>query len=191
MGTNLQGGEPTVTTYEDILKRRAERSAAGKAVFEPENEVLPTEDEIIRGIESRKKPTLALFDVEDDPPLPAGYSFRQDRKVDFLSNEHSTGIDGLCWSILLTAVADGCNPAWLREIIDYYQIDTDPDLLYRHPVATGIMKNNKGRFIRADDLRAKVKRVRVASKILGGLDIPKELVHEFSKRYNNTDEKSL
>lgn len=190
MGTNLQGGEPTVTTYEDILKRRAERSAAGKKVFCPENEVLPTEDEVLRGIEARKKPVLALYDVEDDPPLPSGYSFRQDRKVDFLSNEHSEGIDGLCWSILLTAVADGCNPAWLREIIDYYQIDTDPDLLYRHPIAQGVMKNNKGRFIRSDDLRAKVKRVRVASKILGGLDIPKELVHEFASRYNNTHEKS-
>lgn len=184
MGTNLQGGEPTITSYADILKRREARSASGKPVFAPENYVPPTEDEVIKGIAAKRKPPTALFDDEDDPPLPPGYVFRSDRKVEFLSNEHSEGIDGLCWSVLLTAVADGCNPAWLREIIEFYQIDTDPELLYRHPVSTGIMKNNKGRFIRADDLRAKVKRVRVASKILGGLDIPKELVHEFAAKYN-------
>ena len=161
MGTPLQS-----ITWHQILANRAERRRAGLPVFEPELE---------KG-QSNHPSFVNEAGEPEDPPLPEGYTFRSERETDFLSNEHSTGLEGLAWSVMLQAVQDGCNPRWLAEIAYYYQVKIDQRLVYRHPVAKTVVKGRSGRITRGDDTRAPVRRIRKLGQFAKSLAIPDYLV---------------
>lgn len=171
MGANLLG---KVTTYADIVRNRNRRLCEGKEICTPE---LPKEK--LDAVQEYFKVDNSKYDVDEDIPLPEGYTKRASRKIEFLSSDTASGLEGLAWAILLTAVADGCNPKWLEEIATYYQVSADRELLYRHPVSKGVSKNNAGEFIRSNDLTTKVRRVRVATKLLKDVDIPANVIKTF------------
>lgn len=174
-------------TWETVLKNRDARRQAGNTVEEPEVEELeidgektgPSPEEI--RIEKERKEREAqefklMYGTDYEAPLPPGYTCRSDRETEFLSNEHSTGIDGLCWSVLLLAVQDGCNPKWLSELIEFYQITVDPRIVYRHPVSKTVVKNKRGKITRGDDIRAPIRRTRTMDPCVKNLAIPESLV---------------
>ena len=168
-------------TAATIRENREKRKLDGKEVFEPEggfrealNEKSPEEIAEMLANEAREFQLMNGTDYE--APLPDGYTCRSERETEFLSNEHSTGIEGLCWSILLLAVQDGCNPRWLTELIDYYQIPVDHRMVYRHPVAKTLVKNTRGKITRGDDIRAKIRRTRTIDPCVKKLAIPESLV---------------
>ena len=117
----------------------------------------------------------------DDTPLPPGYTTSEDRKVDFIIPETSDGLQGIAWAVLMMAVADGCNPKWLEEIADFYQIPIDAKLMYRMPHGKSFVKDSKGRFVRENDMRKIVKRAKVKDDIVKNLDIPPEVLKSFIK----------
>ena len=161
MGTPLQS-----ITWRTILKNREDRRRSGLPVFEPELE---------KG--ESNVPTFESDDGEqNDPPIPEGYTFRDERSTAFLNNEHSTGIEGLAWSVLMQAVQDGCNPRWLAEIVRYYQIRIDPRLVYRYPISKTVVKGRRGKITRGDDPRAPIRRLRRLSPMAKSLAIPESLV---------------
>lgn len=123
--------------------------------------------------------------MQDDLPLPPGYTTSEDRKVDFLLPETSEGPKGLAFAVLLMAVADGCNPKWLEEIADFYQIPIDPKILYRMPHARSYIKDAKGRFVQERDLTATLKRVKTKDPIVKDLAIPDEVIQSYSKALQN------
>lgn len=173
--------EQPLTTADTIRENREKRKQDGKEVFEPEggfqeylNEKSPEEVAELLAEEAREFQLMNGTDYE--APLPPGYTCRSDRETEFLSNEHSTGIEGLCWSILLLAVQDGCNPKWLSELIEFYQIPVDPRIVYRHPVAKTVVKNKRGKITRGDDIRAPIRRTRTIDPCVKKLAIPESLV---------------
>lgn len=117
----------------------------------------------------------------DEMPLPQGYTTSDARKVDFIIPETSDGLQGLAWAVLMMAVADGCNPKWLEEIVDFYQIPVDPKLMYRMPHGKSFVKDSKGRFVRYNDMRKIVKRTRVTDEVVKDLDIPEDVLQSFIK----------
>lgn len=173
--------EPVITTADTIRENREKRRQDGKEVFEPEGgfqEYLKEKspEEIAKLLADEAREFQLMNGTDYEAPLPEGYTCRSDRETDFLSNEHSTGIDGLCWSILLLAVQDGCNPRWLSELIDFYQIPVDPRIVYRHPVAKTVVKNKRGKITRGDDIRAPIRRIRTIDDAVKKLAIPDSLV---------------
>lgn len=144
-----------MTTYKDILARRAARESEGKPVSSPELQQAKTTtwEEV-----KQKRQRLGLetsielpeqgevYDCEDDPPLPLGYTFESHRHTDFLTSERSSGLDGLAWAVLLTAVSDGCCPLWLREIAEFYQLEFDHRILYRRPIAAVVQRDDKSGY---------------------------------------------
>lgn len=55
------------------------------------------------------------------------------RKCRFSLDYVTPGYRGLAWAILLKAIEDGCSKEWLIDIVKYYDIDLDPELLERLP----------------------------------------------------------
>lgn len=144
-----------MTTYQDILARRAAREAEGKPVSAPELAQVKkaTWDEIKvkrqkLGLESSiELPDPGeVYDSDDDPPLPPGYTFEEHRHTDFLTSERSDGLEGLAWAVLLTAVSDGCCPMWLKEVAEFYQLNFDHRLLYRRPIASVVQRDEKSGY---------------------------------------------
>lgn len=112
--------------------------------------------------------------TQDDLPLPPGYECRPEREVTFLNSTTTDGLEGLAWAILLQAVADGCNPDWLAELAEYYQIQINTDLFYRRPQS---VIRGADHFEAATDPFADVKRLRARPHPLAAeLDIPSHLV---------------
>ena len=114
---------------------------------------------------------------QDELPLPPGYSCREDRKVAFLNSTASDGLKGLAWAVLLQAVADGCNPAWLAQLAAYYHIEVRPELFFRHPVSTAVVRSKQGAFVRSQDCYATVPRPRARlHPAFATLDLPADAV---------------
>lgn len=157
-------------TYKYILARRAAREAEGRPVSAPElKEEKKTEWSEIK--ERRRKLGLEVtleapeesepvYDSDDDPPLPFGYKFEEHRHTDFLTSDRSSGLEGLAWAVLLTAVSDGCCPMWLKEIAEFYQIDCDHRILYRRPIAPVIQRDDKVGYkaVAKEKLNSKLKK---------------------------------
>lgn len=144
-----------MTTYKDILARRAAREAEGKPVFSPENKQVKhtTWDEI--KLKRQKLGLETTFEIpeqpdirdsDDDPTLPPGYTFEEHRHTDFLTSERSDGLEGLAWAVLLTAVSDGCCPLWTKEIAEFYQLNFDHRILYRRPIAAVVQRDDKSGY---------------------------------------------
>ena len=55
------------------------------------------------------------------------------RKCRFSLDYVTPGYRGLAWAILLKAIEDGCSKEWLVDIVTYYDIDLDMELLERIP----------------------------------------------------------
>lgn len=119
--------------------------------------------------------------TQDDLPLPPGYTTIEDRKVDFLLPESTEGVKGLAFAVLLMAVSDGCNPRWLEEIAEYYQVPVDPKILYRMPHSKSYIKDSKGRFVKENDLTANIKRVKIKDPVVKDLVIPDDVLESFAK----------
>lgn len=117
----------------------------------------------------------------DNTPLPPGYSYRPNRRVTFHDAIPTDGLRGLAWAILLSAVADGCNPRWLAELADYYQIEVNPEMFYRQP-AKGVLQDVNGNYVRDDDLGAEVKRSRTVHPMLKGVEVPNKAVNALIHR---------
>jgi len=71
-----------------------------------------------------------------------GYYTDPSRKCRFSVDYVTPGAQGLAWAILLKAIEDGCSEDWLRDIIRYYGINFDEDLLSRLP-ANKVKLNNQ------------------------------------------------
>ena len=69
------------------------------------------------------------------------YHIDELRKCRFSVDYVTPGERGLAWAILLKAVEDGCSKEWLLDIIKFYGIEFDEQLLERMP-ANKIKLNN-------------------------------------------------
>ena len=65
----------------------------------------------------------------------------------------SGGVHGLRLAVLLRAVEDGCNPKWLEEIAQFYEIDLPAGMLQRKPVAGVVVNQGTDRFTPIREIR--------------------------------------
>lgn len=65
--------------------------------------------------------------------MNANYYTDDSRKCRFSLDYVTPGYRGLAWAVLLKAIEDGCSREWLLDIVRYYDISLDDELLSRLP----------------------------------------------------------
>jgi hypothetical protein len=65
--------------------------------------------------------------------MNANYYTDKARMCRFSLDYVTPGYRGLAWAVLLKAIEDGCSRDWLLDIVRYYDIHLDDELLSRLP----------------------------------------------------------
>lgn len=73
--------------------------------------------------------------------MKPGYYTETTRKCRFSMDYVTPGYQGLSWAILLKAIEDGCSRDWLVDIIKFYDINLNPEILSKLP-ANKVKFNN-------------------------------------------------
>lgn len=86
----------------------------------------------------------------DPEPLSPGYFCDPTRTVNVSFLDHTPGVKGLAFAILLRAVEDGCNREWLEEIAEAYEIELPEEFFAKAPVRNLAFDVSAERYVDVD-----------------------------------------
>jgi hypothetical protein len=89
----------------------------------------------------------------EEPPLPIGYYEDPARRCTFTLEKSSSDYKGLAFAIFLRAIEDGCNPDWLKQLADFYEIRVPLEILDRTPNTRVKMNQRLSSFVSIETVR--------------------------------------
>lgn len=109
--------------------------------------------------------------ILDPEPLRPGYFCDPNRTVNVSFIDHTSGVKGLAFAVLLRAVEDGCNREWLEEIAYAYEIDLPDRIFDKAPARNLAFDASVERYVDADkNPNAKRKKRKFKTMWLEGLN---------------------
>jgi len=109
--------------------------------------------------------------ILDPEPLSPGYFCDSSRTVNVSFLDHTPGVKGLSFAILLRAVEDGCNREWLEEIAEAYEIDMPENFFAKAPVRNLAFDVSVERYVDVDkNPKAKAQEAEVQTLWLEGMN---------------------